>query len=148
MSINKVILMGNAGADAELRETTAGTSVAKFRLATTERWKNKAGEYEDNTEWHTIRAWRSTADYVGRNVKKGTTVAVVGKLTTESWETASGEKRYQAVIEADEISIVKRDGTTDQREEKSEPEQKPAQRPLRPKPQVPQLDEQSDDLPF
>ena len=85
-SVNKVILVGNVGADPEVKYTPSGIPVGKFSLATNERFKNKSGEWQDRTEWHNIVAWQRLAEIVGEYVSKGSKVYIEGKLQTSSWE--------------------------------------------------------------
>lgn len=101
--MNKVILIGRIGKDPEAGTTTNGTAVAKFTLATSEKYKDK-----ELTEWHTIRCWRSAADFVGKYCPKGSLVSVEGKLRTETWEGRDGNKRSQVIIEADEVKLLAR----------------------------------------
>ena len=103
--MNRVLLIGRVGKDPEAGTTTNGTQVAKFTLATSERYKDK-----ELTEWHTIRCWRSTADFVQKYCPKGSLVSVEGKLRTESWEGKDGQKHSQVVIEADEVKLLARKG--------------------------------------
>src|SRR5262249_11800739 len=98
-SVNKVILIGNLGKDPEIKYTPSGVPVAKFSLATNERYKDKAGEWQDRTEWHNIVAWQRLAEIVGEYVKKGSKIYVEGRLQTSSWEDKqSGEKKYRTEI--------------------------------------------------
>src|SRR6202521_1128093 len=100
-SVNKVILLGNVGTDPEVKFTPNGTAVAKFGLATNERFKDKSGEFQERTEWHNIVAWQRLAEIVGEYVKKGSKVYVEGKLQTSSWEDRqTGEKKYRTEIMA------------------------------------------------
>ena len=85
-SINKVILIGHAGKDPEVRYTANGTPVAKFSLATNEKFKDRNGEWQERTEWHTVIAWQRLAEIVGEYVKSGSRLYVEGKLQTSSWE--------------------------------------------------------------
>ena len=101
--MNLAILIGRIGKDPEAGTTTNGTAVAKFTLATSEKYKDK-----ELTEWHTIRCWRSTADFVGKYCPKGSLVSVEGKLRTETWEGRDGSKRSQVIIEADEVKLLAR----------------------------------------
>ena len=88
--VNKVILIGNLGADPELRYTPNGTAVADFRIATTERWKDKEGNSQDRTEWHRIVVWCKLAEVAGEYLKKGSQVYGEGRLRTRSWEDQNG----------------------------------------------------------
>ncbi len=106
-SVNKVILVGNVGQDPEVKYTQRGIPVGKFSLATHERFKNKNGEFQERTEWHTIVAWQRLAEIVGEFVSKGSKVYVEGKLQTSSWEDRqSGEKRYRTEIVARDLVLL------------------------------------------
>jgi single-strand DNA-binding protein len=106
-SINKVILVGNVGADPEVKYTPSGVPVGKFSLATNERFKNKSGEWQDRTEWHNIVAWQRLAEIVGEYVSKGSKVYIEGKLQTSSWEDQrSGEKKYRTEIVARDLVLL------------------------------------------
>ena len=106
-SVNKVILVGNLGKDPEVKFTPGGTAVAKFSLATNERFKDKAGEWQDRTEWHNIVAWQRLAEILGEYVKKGTKLDIEGRLQTSSWEdTQSGEKKYRTEIIAHDLVLL------------------------------------------
>ena len=95
-SVNKVILVGNVGKDPEVKYVPTGTALAKFSLATNERFKDKSGEWQDRTEWHNILAWERLAEIIGEYVHKGTKLYVEGRLQTSTWEDRqSGEKKYR-----------------------------------------------------
>src|SRR6266852_5312782 len=79
-SVNKVILVGNLGKDPEVKYTPSGVPVAKFSIATNERFKDKAGEWQDRTEWHNIVVWQRLAEIIGEYVKKGSKVYIEGRL--------------------------------------------------------------------
>src|SRR5882757_1925329 len=103
-SVNKVILVGNLGKDPEVKYTPSGVPVAKFSIATNERFKDKAGEWQDRTEWHNIVAWQRLAEIIGEYVKKGSKIYIEGKLQTSSWEDKqSGEKKDRNEIVAQEV---------------------------------------------
>jgi single-strand DNA-binding protein len=113
-SVNKVILIGNLGKDPEVKYTPSGTPVAKFSLATNERYKDKAGEWQDRTEWHNIVAWQRLAEIVGEYVKKGSKVYIEGRLQTSSWEDKqSGEKKYRTEIIANDLVLLSGRGEGD-----------------------------------
>ena len=99
-SVNKVILLGNLGADPEMRYTNSGTAVANFRIATNERWTDRNGETQERTEWHNIVAWSKLGEICGKYLKKGKPVFIEGRLQTRSWEDQSGNKRYTTEIVA------------------------------------------------
>ena len=106
-SVNKVILIGNLGKDPEIKYTPSGTAVAKFTLATNERYKDKAGEWQDRTEWHNIVAWQRLAEIVGEYVKKGSKIYIEGRLQTSSWEDKqSGEKKYRTEVIAQDLVLL------------------------------------------
>ena len=106
-SVNKVILVGNLGKDPEVKYTPQGTAVAKFSLATNERYKDKQGEWQDRTEWHNIVAWQRLAEIVGEYVKKGSKIYIEGRLTTNSWEDQkTGEKKYRTEIVANDLVLL------------------------------------------
>ncbi len=106
-SVNKVILIGNLGKDPEVKYTPSGVPVAKFSIATNERFKDKAGEWQDRTEWHNIVAWQRLAEIIGEYVKKGSKIYIEGKLQTSSWEDKqSGEKKYRTEIVAQELVLL------------------------------------------
>ena len=96
--VNKVILIGNLGADPELRHTTNGTVVANFRIATNEVYTDRNGERTQRTEWHRIVAFGRLAEIIGQYLKKGRQVYVEGRLRTREWEDQSGQKRYTTEI--------------------------------------------------
>ena len=97
-SVNKVILLGNLGADPELRYTNSGTAVANFRIATNERWSDKNGTAQERTEWHNIVAWGKLAEICGKYLKKGRSVYIEGRLQTRSWDDQAGNKRYTTEV--------------------------------------------------
>src|SRR5712671_4830089 len=106
-SVNKVILVGNVGKDPEVKYTPSGVALAKFSLATNERFKDKSGEWQDRTEWHNIVAWQRLAEIVGEYVKKGSKIYIEGRLQTSSWEDKqSGEKKYRTEIIASDMVML------------------------------------------
>lgn len=106
-SVNKVILIGNLGKDPEVKYTPQGTPVAKFSLATNERFKDKEGQWQDRTEWHNITAWARTAEIVGEYVKKGSKVYIEGSLRTHSWDDkTSGQKKYMTEIVVNDLVLL------------------------------------------
>jgi single-strand DNA-binding protein len=99
-SVNKVILIGNLGADPEVRYTPSGAAVANFSLATTDQWTNKDGGKEEKTEWHRIVAFNRLGEICGEYLHKGKQVYIEGKIQTRSWEDKEGIKRYTTEIVA------------------------------------------------
>ncbi len=105
-SLNKVILIGNLGADPEMRYTPSGRAVVNFRMATTRQWNTQDGERREETEWHRIVAFSKLAEICGQYLKKGAPVYVEGRLQTRSWEDQSGMKRYTTEIVANEMQML------------------------------------------
>ena len=91
---NKVTLVGNLGFDPEVREVSEGRKVARISIATNERYKNAAGEWQDDTQWHTVVAWGASAERVERLLHKGDKVHMEGKLVHRSYEAKDGTKRF------------------------------------------------------
>jgi len=104
-SVNKVILVGNLGNDPELRTTQSGVSVATISIATSEAYKDKAGEWQSNTEWHRVNLWDYMADSAQKNLKKGSKVYIEGKLQTKSYEK-DGITRYVTDIRATSLVLL------------------------------------------
>ncbi len=106
-SINKVILIGNLGKDPELKYTNNGTAVAKFSLATSDRFKDKAGEFQERTEWHNIVCWQRTAEIAAEYLKKGGKVYIEGRLHTDSWDDKeTGQKKYRTEIVCNDLMLL------------------------------------------
>ena len=104
--VNKVILLGNVGADPEVKHLDSGSVVANFSLATSETFKNKDGEKVTNTEWHKVVCWRKLAEIVEQYVTKGQQLYVEGKITTRSWDNKEGVKQYITEVIADKIQML------------------------------------------
>lgn len=105
--INKVILVGNVGADPEIRTLESGVKVARVRLATTERIYNReTQEAKEHTEWHTIVLWRNLADVADRFIRKGSQIYVEGKLRSREWTDQQGAKRYSIEIVGDDLKLL------------------------------------------
>ena len=168
--INKAILIGNVGQEPDIRYTgdvNNGTKVATFRLATTERYRDRNGNLQEHTEWHNIVVWRNTADVVEKYVKKGTQVYVEGRIRTRSWDDQTGAKRYTTEIVADTLQLLGRrpegqsqQGGYNQGYQQAQPAyqqpaaqqpayQQPAyQQPAAPQAQPMAAEQPDDDLPF
>jgi single-strand DNA-binding protein len=113
-SVNKVILIGNLGKDPEVKYTQGGMPVAKFSLATNERFKDKEGQWQDRTEWHNIVAFQRTAEIVGEYLKKGGKVYIEGSLRTSSWDDKeTGQKKYKTEIIANDLVLLSGRGEGD-----------------------------------
>ena len=109
--INKVILVGRLGKDPEVRSTPGGTSVAKFSLATDERFTDKNGEKQERTEWHNVVAWGTLGEICGQYLRKGKLVFIEGSIRTDSWDDKeSGQKKYRTEIVARDMKMLARRG--------------------------------------
>ena len=104
--INKAIIVGNLGADPELRYTQSGTAVASFRVATTERWKGQDGQMQEQTEWHSCNAWGKLAEICGKYLQKGSKVYVEGSINTRKWQDKNGNDRYSTEIKVREMKML------------------------------------------
>lgn len=104
---NSIQLIGRLGKDPEMRSLASGSSLATFSLATTDSYKNAAGERVEETQWHNLVAWGKTADIASQFLKKGNEVAIEGKLIHRSYENAKGEKKYVTEINVNEILMLK-----------------------------------------
>ena len=141
-SVNKVILVGNLGADPETRYMPNGDAVANIRLATTESWKDKAsGEKREITEWHRVVFYRKLAEIVGQYLKKGSSVYVDGRIRTRKWQDKEGQERYTTEIEANEMQMLGGRQSGD-----SSPSEKPQRNAQGA--QKPSFEDMDDDVPF
>lgn len=113
MAYNKVIIMGNVGADPEVRTLQGGGKVASLRVATTEKYKDRDGSVKEVTEWHNVVVWNKPAEFVEQNIKKGSLVFVEGKLTTRQWVDQSGTKRYVTEIKSESIQHIPKKADND-----------------------------------
>ena len=140
-SVNKVIIVGNLGADPEVRDLPSGQKVANLRIATSEQWTDRAsGEKRERTEWHTVSVFdQNAAQYVQNYLKKGNKVYIEGRLETRKWQTQSGEDRYSAEIIVNQIG-GKLIGLSDRQEARGDE----SHEPTRPR-QAPEMD---DVIPF
>ncbi len=106
-AVNMVILIGNLGADPEVRSFADGSTVCNIRLATTESWKDKAtGEKREATEWHRVVLYRKLGEIAGQYLKKGSSVYIEGRLKTRKWQDKEGQERYTTEIEASEMKML------------------------------------------
>ena len=140
-TVNRVILVGNLGRDAELRYTGGGAAVASFSVATTEVWKDKDGQRQEQTEWHRISLWGKQAESVAQYLTKGKQVYVEGRLQTRKWQDKEGHDRYTTEVKADRVVLLGSAGggrgpAVDRDELPHEPAHAPADMP------------EGDDVPF
>ena len=113
-SVNKVILLGNVGKDPEVKFLPSGLPVANLTLATSDRFKDKAGEWQDRTEWHNLTAYQRVAEIIRDYVKKGAKLYVEGRIQTRSWDDqASGQKKYRTEIIVNDIVLLSGRGEGD-----------------------------------
>jgi len=105
-SVNKVILIGNLGADPETRYLPSGDAVANIRIATSEKWKDKSGEQQEHTEWHRIAFFGKLAEIAGEYLKKGSPVYIEGRIRTRKWQDKEGQDKYSTEIVADRMQML------------------------------------------
>jgi single-strand DNA-binding protein len=106
-SVNKVTLLGNVGKDPEIRSTPSGVMVASFGLATSDRYQDAQGNWQDRTEWHNLKAFKRTAEIVRDYVKKGSKLYIEGKISTNSWDDKeTGVKKYRTEILVNELVLL------------------------------------------
>ncbi len=141
MAVNKVILIGNVGKDPEVRHLESGVSVARFTLATNEKYTNKSGEKVETTEWHNIVVWRKLADIVEKYVKKGNQIYLEGKITYRTYEK-DGQTKYFTEIVANNMQMLgsKKDSQSYAPPQQNEKDNSTQNNDI--------IEEETDDLPF
>jgi single-strand DNA-binding protein len=105
-SVNKVILVGNLGRDAEVRYTPGGSAVATLHMATTEIWNDKGGQRQEKTEWHRVVLWGKTAESLAEYLKKGKQIYIEGRLQTRKWQDKDGNDKYTTEIRSDRVVLL------------------------------------------
>ena len=105
-SVNKVILVGNLGRDAELRYTPGGAAVATLNMATTENWTDQSGQKQEKPEWHRVVFWGKVAESLTEYLTKGKQIYIEGRLETRQWNDKDGNKRYTTEIKGDKIVLL------------------------------------------
>jgi single-strand DNA-binding protein len=105
-SVNKVILIGNLGADPELKYTPSNRPLCNLSIATNEVFKDKSGQRQERTEWHRVTVWGDQAEHCSKYLAKGRSVYVEGRLQTRSWDDKEGKKRYSTDIVADRVVFL------------------------------------------
>jgi len=127
--LNKVMLIGRTGKDVELRYTQGGTAVANFSLATNEKYKDNAGEYQEKTEWHNIVVWGKLAEIAGEYLKKGSKAYFEGKLQTRKWDDKDGNTRYSTEVVAQDMIMLGGDAPQDAPSKQSDAPKPQAEEP-------------------
>ena len=155
-SVNKVILIGNLGRDPEVRYLPSGEAVANFSIATTEKWKDKSGESQEQTEWHRVSFFGRQAEICGEYLRKGSAVYVEGRLQTRKWTDKDGNERSTTEIRGDRMQMLGARGgggtgaemgeANDSAGDSSPPPRKPAPAVAAKKPS--NFDDLDDDIPF
>jgi len=107
-SVNKVILIGNLGADPEIRYLPSGEAVANLRVATTDNWKDKDGNKQETTEWHRVAFFGRQAEVCGQYLKKGSQIYIEGSIRTRKWQDKEGQERYTTEIRGDRMQMLGR----------------------------------------
>jgi single-strand DNA-binding protein len=149
-SVNKVLLIGNLGADPETRYAPSGDAICNIRLATTETWRDKAtGERREATEWHRIGFYGKLAEIAGQYLRKGSQVYIEGSLRTRKWQDKDGKDQYTTEIRANEMKMLGSRQGGDGDQQQPAPTQQPRQAPAaRPAPQASAFGSFDDDVPF
>jgi single-strand DNA-binding protein len=152
-SVNKVIIVGNLGADPETKYLPSGDAVTNIRVATTDKWKDKAsGEMKEATEWHRIAFFGRLAEVAGEYLKKGSQIYVEGTLRTRKWQDKDGQDRYSTEIRGEVMQMLgRREGGGEGRALPERPERGEARAEAKPAPaQKPagKFDDMEDDIPF
>jgi len=106
IGVNKVTLLGNLGADPEVKKTASGQSITLFNIATSNAWTNREGQRQEHTEWHRVVVWGKLADTCGEYLSKGKKVYIEGRLQTRSWEDDKNQKRYTTEIVASQVLFL------------------------------------------
>jgi len=129
--VNKVILIGNLGADPEIKYLPSGSAVANLRLATTESYNTREGERVKQTEWHSIELWEGLAKIAEQYLKKGNSVYIEGKLKTETWQDSDGNTRSRTKIRGINMTLLggRPQGSNEEYSSPSEPNKTPAPPP-------------------
>jgi single-strand DNA-binding protein len=144
-TVNKVILIGRAGKDPEMKYAPSGTAIANFTMATNERTKDKDGNFTDHTDWHRVVAFGRTAEVAGEYLTKGKLVYVEGRIQTRSWEDQNGQKRYTTEVVCNNMQLL---GSKSDSEAKMEDPPENSEAPADVKEEATTNTDEDDDLPF
>jgi single-strand DNA-binding protein len=142
--VNKVIIVGRLGADPEVKTISAGTTVTRLNVATSENWTGKDGQKQEKTEWHRITVWGKLAEICGKHLSKGRQVYVEGRLQTRSWEDQQGQKRYATEIVATTVQFLGSNGT----QERSQSSSSSSSQDFQDFGPEPSFDQSNDEIPF
>lgn len=146
-SLNKAMIIGRLGQDPDVRYTQSNTAVANMSVATSERYKDKSGEWKENTEWHRVVAWGRTAEICQEYLKKGSLVYIEGPIQTRQWEDKDGQTRYTTEIKA--LTMTMLDSKSSSNNGGSMPEKPDSAQPVSSNVDLnDNLDDIDDDLPF
>lgn len=104
--MNRVILIGNLGADAELKYTNSGQPVLSMRLATSEKWQGKDGQQQERTDWHSLTLWGKRAEALAKYLTKGSRIAIQGRIQYREYEDRNGNKRWSTDINVDDVELL------------------------------------------
>ena len=153
--LNKIQVIGRLGGDPEMRATAGGDQVANFSVAASERWKDKQGQQQEQTEWFKCVAWKRLAEICGQYLVKGSLVYIEGKIQTRKWQNQQGVDQYSTEVVVANMKMLDskqadpraaQGGQQNQGQPQGQPQQRPAQG--QPAPQAPPHDDFSDDIPF
>lgn len=150
-AVNKVILLGNLGADPEVRYLPSGDAVANIRLATTEKYKDKqSGEWKEMTEWHRVSFFGRLAEVVSEYLKKGSSCYIEGKIRTRKYQAQDGTDRYSTDIVADSMQMLggRAEGGERPQQQRQQTPQRPAQQQRQQQPSAGGFDQMDEDIPF
>lgn len=137
-SVNKVLLVGNLGRDAELRYTPGGAAVATLNMATTDTWKDRDGQKKEDTQWHRVILWGKTAESLAEYLTKGKQIYVEGRIQTRKWTDKDGVEKYTTEIRGDRVVLLGGGGSREPRDEQPSGDVQNTQ----------QLDTDDSDVPF
>lgn len=146
-SVNKVILVGNLGADPEMRHTSSGDSVCTLSVATTEKYKNRDGELQSSTEWHKVVLFRRLAEIANQYLRKRSTAYFEGQLKTRKWIDKNGLERYTTEVEASELKLLDQQDSLAERAKPVAVVKRTAVAPPKPSYQPAYVDDETD-IPF
>jgi len=145
-SVNKAIILGNLGRDPEVKYTAGGDAVCNLAIATTEKWKDKAGEKQEKTEWHRVVLFGRTAEVAGEYLSKGSSVYIEGRLQTKKYTDKDGVEKYSTEIVGDRLQLLggKPESDSNSGGDRAERSAKPAGKPAARR----NADDFDDDIPF